>query len=121
MGTLLTPNVIMQNFPQQPTDEEGPVFKEPWEAQAFALVLALHQSGAFSWDEWATALSREISLAQKQGDPDLGNTYYHHWLHALEKLTVDKRISTNLEILAKAEQWKDAYLSTPHGQAVELK
>lgn len=111
----------MQNFPLQPADEEGPVFREPWEAQAFALVIAMHKSEAFTWEEWAAALNREIQLAQERGDPDLGDTYYHHWLNALEKLTVDKSISTNFEILAKAEQWREAYLATPHGQAVELK
>lgn len=111
----------MEKLPLQPFDEEGPVFNEPWEAQAFAIVLALYEAGQFTWEEWAKTLNQEIVLAQKNGDPDLGNTYYQHWLNALEKIALAKNISSNSEIYAKAEQWRQAYLSTPHGQPVELK
>lgn len=111
----------MQQFPFQPNDDNGPVFKEPWEAQAFAIVIALHGAGKFSWNEWANYLSNEIKAAQQSGDPDLGNTYYLHWLRALEKITVAKNLSTNTDILNKTEEWRQAYLATPHGQPVELK
>ena len=111
----------MQKFPFQPSDEDGPAFNEPWEAQVFSLVLALHEKGQFSWDEWAGTLSEQIKIAQLNDDPDLGNTYYHHWLNALEKIALEKNISSNREIHEKAEQWREAYLSTPHGQPVELK
>ncbi|NKB35194.1 MAG: nitrile hydratase accessory protein [Pseudomonadales bacterium] len=110
----------MKKLPLQPFDDDGPVFNEPWEAQAFALVLALHEAEQFTWDEWARMLNEEIVRAQKNGDPDLGNTYYQHWLNALEKITLVKNISSNSEIHAKAEQWRHAYLSTPHGEPVEL-
>ena len=73
----------MQKFPHQPQDDQGPVFNEPWEAQAFALVIALHEQELFSWQEWAGVLNEQIALAQAGGDPDLGNTYYQHWLVAL--------------------------------------
>ena len=81
----------MTDFPFQPHDEEGLVFNEPWEAQAFGLVLALHEQGLFSWNEWTTVLSREITEAQQAGDPDLGNTYYQHWLKALEHLVLENQ------------------------------
>ena len=110
----------MQEFPLQPCDQEGPVFNEPWEAQAFGMVIALHEIGAFSWQEWATTLSEEISLAQQLGDPDLGNTYYHHWLNALEKITTEKGLSDLAELDARVEQWRHAYLNTPHGKPIEL-
>ena len=32
--------------PGVPRDADGPVFREPWEAQAFAMTLALHERGA---------------------------------------------------------------------------
>ena len=50
----------MSLFPDQPAENGEPVFKEPWEAQAFSLVIALHESGVFSWDEWSDALAQAI-------------------------------------------------------------
>ena len=110
----------MQNFPSQPQDDNGPIFNEPWEAQAFALVLALHKAGKFSWSEWANYLSEEIKLAQQTGDLDLGDTYYQHWLRALEKITVTKALTTSKDIMRKTEQWRLAYSTTPHGHPVDL-
>ena len=72
--------------PGIPRDAEGPVFREPWEAQAFAMAVELNQRGVFTWTEWAAALAAEIKAAQAAGDPDSGETYYRHWLAALEKL-----------------------------------
>ncbi|MFK7862673.1 MAG: nitrile hydratase accessory protein [Pseudohongiellaceae bacterium] len=112
--------MIEKTSPFQPCDSEGPVFNEPWEAQAFGLVIALHQSGAFTWEEWAAQLSEEITVAAKQGDPDLGDTYYHHWLKALEKLVQSKSLSSCDEIAARVSQWRNAYLNTPHGSPIEL-
>jgi nitrile hydratase accessory protein len=85
-------------MPPLPMDEEGPVFREPWEAAAFALVLNLYQGGHFTWPEWVEYLSAEIRAAQRDGDADLGSTYYHHWLCALEKLVVDKRLAPAQEL-----------------------
>jgi nitrile hydratase accessory protein len=108
-------------LPFQPHDHEGPVFKEPWEAQAFGLVIALYEEGLFTWSEWADTLSAEITAAQSYGDQDLGNTYYQHWLKALERMVIEKKISATLEIDSRKEQWRQAYLNTPHGQPIELK
>ena len=110
----------MPNFPHQPQDEQGPVFNEPWEAQAFALVLALHEKGLFSWQEWAAVLSEQIALAQEGGDPDLGNTYYQHWLAALETISRQKNLSNEDELSRRKSQWRTAYLNTPHGKPIEL-
>jgi nitrile hydratase accessory protein len=67
-------------------DAGSPVFNEPWEARAFAMTLALHERGVFTWPQWAEALSRQIAQAHAAGDADLGDTYYQHWLRALESL-----------------------------------
>ena len=83
-----------ESVPSIPRDHEGPVFREPWEAQAFAMALALHERGVFTWPEWAAALAAEIRSAQAAGDPDLGTTYYRHWLAALEKLVATKGIAS---------------------------
>ena len=83
-----------QEVPSIPRDADGPVFREPWEAQAFAMTLALHERGVFTWPEWAAALAAEIKRAQAAGDPDTGETYYSHWLAALEKLVAEKGVAT---------------------------
>lgn len=110
----------MKDFPHQPQDEEGPVFNEPWEARAFGLVIALHEKGQFSWEEWAIVLSEQIAAAQLTGDPDLGNTYYQHWLAAAEKISKLKNLSNETELQQRKQLWHTAYLNTPHGQPIDL-
>ena len=80
----------------QPRDGAGPVFNAPWEAQVFSMTLALHERGLFTWTEWAQVLGAEIAAAQRTGDPDLGDTYYRHWLAALERLLASKGIGSTL-------------------------
>ena len=108
-------------LPRLPRDADGPVFAEPWQAQAFALAVKLSDQGHFTWSEWATALALELSAASARGEPDLdGSHYYHHWLTALERLIVDKRLTTRDSLAARKDAWEDAYLHTPHGSPVEL-
>lgn len=113
-------SVAIHDLPTLPRDEGGPVFHEPWEAHAFALAVRLSEAGCFSWSEWAAALSQEIRAAQERGDPDLGNSYYHHWLNALERLCAEKGLVTGVDMHQRKEQWRRAYLHTPHGQPIEL-
>jgi len=99
---------------------EEPVFREPWEAQAFALTVALHERGAFSWPEWSAALAEEIDAARRAGAPDTGDSYYHHWLRALERLVAERRL-TDAETLERYRHaWKHAAERTPHGTPIEL-
>jgi nitrile hydratase accessory protein len=97
-----------------------PVFREPWEAQAFAMALALHQRGLFTWSEWAAALAEEIKRAQAAGDPDTGSTYYRHWLAALERLIAEKNIAGGDVLARYREAWRLAAGRTPHGAPIEL-
>ena len=107
-------------LPSIPRDAQGPVFREPWEAQAFAMALALHQRGLFTWPEWAATLADEIQRAQAAGDPDTGETYYRHWLAALERLVAGKGIAS-LDTLARTrDAWDRAADRTPHGTPIEL-
>ena len=93
-----------EGFPQLPIEEEGPVFRQPWEAQAFALVLKLYQEGHFTWSEWVEYLSNEINEAKKRSDQSLPQIYYQHWLTALEKLAIGKGfIATDELALRKAD------------------
>lgn len=106
--------------PGVPRDNDGPVFREPWEAQAFAMALALHERGVFTWQEWATALAAEIKHAQAAGDPDTGETYYTHWLNTLEKLVADKGVTTREALQRYHDAWDRACDRTPHGEPIEL-
>ena len=107
--------------PSIPCDAEGPVFREPWEAQAFAMALALHERGIFSWSEWADTLSSEIKRAQAEGDPDTGETYYRHWLAALERLIAVKGVTTSENLHRFRDAWDHAADRTPHGAPIELR
>lgn len=110
-----------QEVPSIPRDSEGPVFRAPWEAQAFAMTLALHARGLFSWPEWAAALATEIKRAQGAGDPDTGETYYLHWLAALEKLVAEKGVASEDTLHRYRDAWDRACDRTPHGQPIELR
>jgi nitrile hydratase accessory protein len=107
--------------PGIPRDAEGPVFREPWEAQAFAMALALHARGLFTWNEWAQTLADEIKRAQANGDADTGETYYRHWLATLERLISTKGVATSEALSRYREAWEHAADRTPHGSPIELK
>ncbi len=107
--------------PSIPCDAEGPVFREPWEAQAFAMALTLHERGLFAWPEWAATLGDEIKRAQAAGDPDTGETYYRHWLNALERLVAEKGVATRDTLHRYRDAWDHAADRTPHGQPIELR
>lgn len=101
-------------------ERAAPVFREPWEAHAFAMVLTLHERGLFTWPEWADALAGAIAAAQAEGDADLGDTYYRHCLHALEQLVTAKGAGTQAELERYRQAWDRAADRTPHGKAIEL-
>jgi nitrile hydratase accessory protein len=103
-----------------PSNSEGPVFREPWEAQAFAMALALHERGMFSWSEWAAILADEIRRAQRNGDPDTGETYYRHWVAALERIISEKGVTDPVSLARTRDAWGRAADRTPHGVAIEL-
>jgi nitrile hydratase accessory protein len=103
-----------------PCDDSGPVFNAPWEAQAFAMTLALHQQGMFTWAEWAQCLNEAIRAAQAAGDIDRGDTYYSHWLSALESITTAKGLVTHELLVQRRCAWDAAARKTPHGQPIEL-
>src|SRR5262249_47068240 len=105
---------------RMPRDEGGPVFAEPWQAQAFALALKLSAQGHFTWKEWAAALAAELKAAADRGEPDDGSRYYHHWLAALEGLVAAKHLSDPAGIMARKDAWAEADRRTPHGKPVEL-
>jgi len=110
----------LATLPALPRDPGGPVFAEPWEAQAFALAVKLSEQGHFTWKEWASTLADELKTAANRGEPDDGSHYYHHWLAALERLVTSKGLLDRAALAARKEAWAEAYVHTPHGKPVEL-
>ena len=108
-------------IPSIPRDAKGPVFREPWEAHAFAMAMALYDRGLFAWTEWAAKLGEEIKKAQVSGDPDTGETYYRHWLATLERIVAEKDLTTPQALAHHRDAWERAAHRTPHGKPIELK
>ena len=107
-------------LPGIPVDSDGPVFREPWEARAFAMAVSLHGRGLFTWPEWAAALAWEISRAQAAGDADTGETYYRHWLATLERLVAEKGVTSSETLQRTRHAWDHAADRTPHGKPIDL-
>jgi len=107
-------------LPDLPRDDGSPVFTAPWQAQVFAMAVKLHEGGHFTWAEWADRLSAEIKRAQAAGDPDRGDTYYDHWLRALESLVAEKGLIGRPELTDRRDAWDRAARATPHGQPIVL-
>jgi nitrile hydratase accessory protein len=103
-----------------PRDEDGPVFREPWEAEAFALAVSLNERGLFTWKEWAKILGEEIKKAQAAGDPDTGETYYRHWLATLERILAEKGVAEPAMVTRTRHAWQRACARTPHGSPIAL-
>ena len=120
MTTSIPPEADLGALPALPRDAEGPVFKAPWEAQAFAMTVSLHARGALTWREWADVLACELAAAAARGEPDDGTHYYEHWLAALEKLVAGKNLVAGQEMERRVDEWDAAARATPHGKPVEL-
>jgi len=107
-------------LPALPRDDKGPVFAEPWQAQAFALAVKLSEEGHFTWNEWAAALAEDLKAAAARGEPDDGSHYYEYWLATLERLVTQKGLADPAVLAARKDAWTEAYRTTPHGRPVEL-
>jgi len=106
--------------PRLPRDAGGPVFAEPWQAQAFAMAVQLSAAGHFTWMEWTTALGAQLQAAADRGTPDDGVRYFEHWLAALEQLVTEKQLTDLTALRERKDAWADAYRHTPHGHPVEV-
>ena len=110
----------LKDLPKIPRDEGGPVFAEPWQAQAFAMAVKLSDEGHFTWKEWAAELAAELKAAEDRGQPDDGSHYYEHWLVTLERLVTGRGLTDRTALAERKEAWADAYRHTPHGKPVVL-
>ena len=104
-----------------PRNGDGPVFRAPWEAEAFALAVSLKERGLFTWSEWAATLGDEIKKAQAAGDLDTGETYYRHWLATLERILAEKGVIERGVLARTRDAWQRACARTPHGAPIALR
>jgi nitrile hydratase accessory protein len=123
---MTTDNAALRSFGRNdtlrvPHNSDGPVFSAPWEAEAFALAVSLNERGVFTWSEWAQILGDEIKKAQAAGDPDTGETYYHHWLATLERVLAEKGLTDAAQLARARDAWAQACARTPHGDPIELR
>ena len=112
-----TRSISTSGSPTLSAPEPPAVFDEPWQAEAFALAVHLNAAGAFTWTEWAAALSAEIAAA---GAADDGARYYEHWLAALEGLATTRGLAGAEALADRKQAWAEAYRTTPHGKPVLL-
>jgi nitrile hydratase accessory protein len=103
-----------------PGDRQPRTFKEPWQAQAFAMAVELSRAGLFTWREWVERFSAEIGAAPQEPGEDADGAYYRQWLTTLEQMIVERQACAPAEIDDRQADWRQAYLHTPHGQPVEL-
>lgn len=113
--------IDLSALPAIPRDDDGPVFRAPWEAQAFAMAVRLHEGGHFTWREWAQRLAGEIAAARDRGEADDGSRYYHYWLATLQSLVAEKGLVAPGELAHREDEWVEAAKNTPHGQPIVLK
>ncbi len=109
-----------QGLPLPPQAGDAPVFQEPWQAQAFAMTVALHAQGVFTWPEWAAALTERLRCVNASGGLDDGSNYYQHWLDTLEALVLSKDMGSSAQLHDLEHAWEAAAARTPHGQPIEL-
>ena len=108
----------LADSPGLPKSAEGdPVFAEPWQAQAFAMTLRLHEQGVFTWGEWAEALSREVYRPGRAAD---GTDYFDCWVAALSALLSERGLASEAEQAALSQRWALAAEATPHGKPILL-
>lgn len=106
--------------PSLSPSDEGPAFDSPWQAQAFSLVVHLHRSGLFPWQDWVAIFSAVIQEAPATASESVNDAYYRQWLLATERLVERLGLTTAAAIAERTEEWRQAYRNTPHGQAVAL-
>ncbi len=104
----------MSDNPEQP-------FEEPWHAQLFAVTHSLASAGRFEWTAWSDHFSAALKRADDGGAAKDGSDYYDVWLGALEEFLIDRDLADPETLVGLKQGWTDAYLSTPHGEPVELK
>ncbi|RMN22519.1 hypothetical protein ALQ63_02865 [Serratia plymuthica] len=105
--------------PYAPAADNAP-FEHPWQAQVFSLIVYLHQAGQFSWKAWVDVFSDEIKASPMQEHESINDAYYRQWVSAAEKMLLSLELTGEPDIARRTDEWRQAYLNTPHGMPVVL-
>ncbi len=95
-------------------------FDETWHAEILGIAEMLIQKGRTTREKWADTLGVELKVAKQSRRPDNTNTYYECVLQSVEIILTEQRDITQNEISIRQEEWRSAYVHTPHGQPVNL-
>lgn len=88
-------------------------FDAPWQAQLFALTVALNEAGQFTWAEWAEVFGPRVQDVEAA-------FYWEVWSQALIALLQSKGIAGAAEVQQLTQDWQAAARATPHGQPITL-
>ena len=113
-------NSIDRLPPDIPGGHAEPVFLEPWHAEIFSLAVALNRKGVFTWSEWVETFSSAVREIPTDEGESPETAYYCRWLAALERLVAQRGLSSREEMARRKEEWRRAYLRTPHGESIAL-
>ena len=102
------------------SDELEPAFSEPWQAELFAVTHTLASGDHFAWVDWTKHLATALKSAKDTGAPEDSSNYYDTWLVAFEDFLIMRGLADVDRLVVLKSAWIDAYLATPHGEAVEL-
>lgn len=95
-------------------------FDEPWQAQLFALTVALNEAGHFGWAEWTVAFGATLKRRGAERAQDGSSDYYHAWLETLEGFLDARGHAPAAEAARTKAAWEAAFRATPHGKPVRL-
>ena len=88
-------------------------FQAPWQAQLFALTVALNEAWHFTWPDWASAFGPRVQTVE-------ADRYWEVWSEALVAFLEERGIAAASEVQAMTERWQAAARATPHGRPIEL-
>jgi len=98
-----------------------PVFAEQWHAQVIAVVELLIEEGKIDAEDWSQTLGAELDRRAAKGAQDSDETYYSAFLSALEQILARESLAAPAEVDKRESDWRQAYLSTPHGKPVFIR
>jgi nitrile hydratase accessory protein len=70
------------------------------------MVVRLHTSGVYSWDDFKKLLIEEVSKQPCKESPPDSSEYYQQWVDAFWRLLVKKEIFSETEMRARAEEFQ---------------
>ena len=107
--TVTLAAVLDVDGPAAPPRSNGElVFAEPWESRAFGLALALHDGGAFEWEDFRRRLIAAVADWERDHPEGECWSYYRCWLTALEGVLESEGVVGEGELAVRTRRWPPA-------------